>query len=625
VSYCINPLCNHRQNPNSDDVKECLSCGTSLLINDRIRLVKPLRALTDDPYNYIEVFEVDDAGTQWNPVRKPRVMKVLKWNSPKLVELIERESLCLQIIRHSGIPTSTIDDFFPFVLHNNSLTLYCLVMDKIEGQNLEQWLESNSPISQSLALEWLQQLVDILDTVHRSNFFHRDIKPSNIILQSSGQLALVDFGAARQVTDTYLAKVSGSGGTSTGRGGRYEITAISTPLYSPLEQVNGKAVPQSDFYALGRTFVHLITATQLIDLPTDKKTGNLIWRNKASQIDKPFADLIDELMALLPGQRPQTTEIVLQRLEKLPQQIKNYRFANSKIFRFSKYTLMGLVFVGGIFLSIPLAANYLVVQGERAEAANDSQSAQEYFDSAIKINPQVKNYISKFYFDKASRSTQKLRDAKKYYELSRKYNNQDVDIYNNLAFVCQLLNEFQCVTTNYEKALKLKPDSWSGHYGLGTFYDDQGKKDLAEQQYQLAIKSNSQAIPVINNLSRLKNLKGDYNAAIALALQGLQKTKEPKLQAALYKNLGWAKLQQKKLGQAKEYLEKAGELDPQRADTYCLLAQVQEALGDNDNSWLNWEACLILESKVPEVFRWRGDVLQRIRLKSDSRQFRTNP
>ncbi|MBW4429711.1 MAG: protein kinase [Nostoc desertorum CM1-VF14] len=622
-SYCINPLCDHRQNP--DDIEHCLSCGTSLLINDRIRLVKPLRPLTDDPFNYFEVFEVDDAGTRWNPVRRQRVIKVLKWKSPKLVKLIEQESLTLQLIQHPNIPESTLDDFFTFVPKNSPLTLRCLVMDKFEGQNLEQWIEFNGKISQSLALEWLKQLVEILDTVHRSNFFHRDIKPSNIVLQPSGQLALVDFGTARRVTDTYLAKVSGSGGTSAGREGIYEITSVITPCYTPIEQINGRAVPQSDFFSLGCTFVNLVTATPLSNLPTEEKTGNLIWRKDAPQIDKPFADFIDELMAPLPGQRPQTTEVILQRLEKLPKQIKNYKLANSKIFKYSKYTLMVLGFVGCVFLSIPLAASYLVTQGQKSEAANNSQEAQESFDSAIKIYPQVKNYISKFYFDKASRSTQNLRSAKKYYELSIKYNNQDVDTYNNLAFVCQLLNEFECVTNNYEKALKLKPDSWSGHYGLGTFYDDQGKKDLAEQQYQLAIKSNSQAIPVINNLSRLKNLKSDYNAAINLALQGLQKTKEPKLQAALYKNLGWAKLQQKKLGQAKEYLEKAGELDPQRADTYCLLAQVQEALGDNDNSWLNWEACLILDSKVPEVFRWRGDVLQRIRFKPDSRQFRTNP
>ena len=348
MSYCINPLCTQRENP--DGVENCLSCGTSLLINDRIRLVKPLKPLTDDPYIYFDVFEVDDTGTHWHPVREQRVMKVLKWNTPKLTDLIQQESHTLQLVRHPKIPRSTLDDYFTFIPSNKLLTLHCLIMDKFEGQNLEEWIEFNGRISQFLALEWLKQLVEILHEVHRSNFFHRDIKPSNIILQPSGELALVDFGVARRVTDTYLAKVSGSGGTDTGRGGRYEITSVVSPCYTPMEQINGRAVPQSDFYALGRTFVRLLTGISLIDLPTDEKTGNLIWRNKVPQIDKPFADFLDELMAPLPGQRPQTTEVILQRLEKLPQQIKNYKLANSKIFKLSKYTLMGLVFVGGVFL-----------------------------------------------------------------------------------------------------------------------------------------------------------------------------------------------------------------------------------------------------------------------------------
>lgn len=611
MSYCINPLCSHRQNPNSDRVEECLYCGTSLLINDRIRLVKPLRALTDDPYNYIEVFEVDDVGTQWNPVRKQRVIKVLKWNLPKLVELIERESLCLQIIRHSGIPRSTIDDFFTFVPHNNSLILHCLVIDKIEGQNLEQWLESNTPISQSLALEWLQQLVDILDTVHRSNFFHRDIKPSNIILQPSGQLALVDFGAARQVTDTYLAKVSGSGGTSTGRGGRYEITAISTPLYSPLEQVNGKAVPQSDFHALGRTFVHLVTGVQLIDLPTDKKTGNLIWRDKAPQIDKSFADFIDELMAALPGQRPQTTEVILQRLEKLPQQIKNYRLANSQIFRFSKYTLVGLVFLGSIFLFLPLVANYLVTQGQKLEAANNSYGAQDFFYWALKISPQSNRTISTFYFDKAVRSTKDLDSAKKSYELAIKYNNRDADAYSKLAFVCQQLNQDDCAIKNYENSFKLKPDNWESRFGLGLFYDDRQMYDLAEKQYNLALKMSREAIPAINNLSRLKIIDGKYNVAIALAQSGLKQTENIKFKSTLYKNLGWAKLELKRYAEAKADLEKSTKLDA-RTDAYCLLAQAQEALGEINDARLTWEICLIAESNQLEVQQWRLQILKRL-------------
>ncbi|WP_322700083.1 protein kinase domain-containing protein [Nostoc sp. DedQUE08] len=611
MSYCINPLCNHRQNHNSDHVEECLSCGTSLLINDRIRLVKPLRALTNDPYNYIEVFEVDDAGTQWNPVRKQRVMKVLKWNSPKLVELIERESLCLQKIRHSGIPRSTIDDFFTFVPSNNSLTLHCLVMDKIEGQNLERWLESNSPISQSLSLEWLQHLVDILDTVHRSNFFHRDIKPSNIILKPSGQLALIDFGAARQVTDTYLAKVSGSGGTSTGRGGRYEITAISTPLYSPLEQVNGKAVPQSDFYALGRTFVYLTTATQLIDLPTDKKTGNLVWRDKAPQIDKPLADFIDELMASLPGQRPQTTEVILQRLEKLPKQIKNYRLANSKVFKYSKYTLMVLGFVGGVFLSIPLAANYLVTQGQKLEAANNSQEAQEFFSLAIKISPQLKVEVAEFYFGKASRNLDNPKIARKYFNQVIKYNPKDASAYSNLALVCQDLRDSKCVIESYEKAFKLKPNSWESHYGLGKFYEDQEKYDLAQKEYKIAIEQSDKAVLAVASLSRLKNKNNEHDAAVNLALKGLKETTDPEIQAALYKDLGWARLRQNKLGQAKKYLEEAIKLDG-RTDAFCLLSQVEEASGNIDTARIYIEGCMLAKSSLPEVFNWRQELLNRI-------------
>ncbi len=609
VSYCINPLCEQRQNPN--DIEQCLFCGTSLVINNRIRLIKPLRALNENPFSYNEVFEVDDAGTQWNPVRKQRVMKVLKWNSPKLVELIERESLSLRLIHHPNIPKSTLDDFFTFVIDNSSLTLHCLVMDNIEGHNLEDWIESNGRILQSQALEWLKQLVEILATVHRANFFHRDIKPSNIILQPSGQLALVDFGVARRVTSTYLAKISGSGGDSTSRGGKYEITSVGTPRYSPPEQIDGQAVPQSDFYALGRTFIHLLTAIQLIDLPTNKQTGRLIWRNKAPQIDKPFADFLDELMAPLPGQRPQTTEVILQRLEKLPQQIKNYRLANSKIFRFSKYTLMGLVFIGGIFLSIPLVTNYLVAQGQKLEAANNSHEAQEFFYWALKISPHSNRTISSFYFDKAVRSTKDLELAKKYYELAIKYNKRDADAYSNLAFICQQLNQDDCAIKNYENSFKLKPDNWESRFGLGLFYDDRRMYDLAEKQYKLAIKMSREAIPAINNLSRLKILDGKYNVAIALAQSGLQKTENIKLQSTLYKNLGWAKLELKRYSEAKADLEKSTKLDA-RTDAYCLLAQAQEALGEINNARLTWEICLIAESNQLEVQQWRLQILKRL-------------
>ncbi|MFN6538679.1 MAG: protein kinase domain-containing protein [Nostoc sp. EkiNYC01] len=609
--YCINPLCEQRQNP--DNVERCLCCGTSLLINDRIRLLKPLRELTENPFTRNEIFEVDDAGTKWNPVRKRRVMKVMKWNSPELVQLIERESLALQLIQHPNTPESnTLDDLFSFVPNNSSLTLHCLVMDKFDGQNLEEWIKENEPISQSLALEWLRQLVEIIDIVHHTEFFHRDIKPANIILQPSGQLALIDFGTARRITDTYLAKVSGSGGTQTTLG-NYEITSVVSHYYTPLEQVHGKAVPQSDFYALGRTFVRLVTGTPLMRLPIDQKTGNLVWRNKAQQIDKPLADFLDELMAPVPGQRPATTEVILQRLKILPRQSKVYKITRSKTFIFGVIIASaGLIGLGIDKIGLPAYANNLVAEGQKLEAGNNSEQAQSYFDKAVRVRPQLSFEISQFYFDKAARNLTNPQIAKKYYELAIKYNEQDVSAYNNLAAMCQQLQDDKCVEDSYEKLLKLNPNSWEGNYGLGYFYDTHSKYDFAQEQYELAIKNSGQAIHAVAALARLKNKNGDYKMAAALAIKGLEKTQNPELQASLYKDLGWSSLMQNKLGEAEKYLEKATELDPQRTDAYCLLAQVEEANGQIDNARISVEVCMLAKSSLPEVFEWRQKLLERI-------------
>ncbi|WP_313931444.1 tetratricopeptide repeat protein [Nostoc sp. FACHB-133] len=610
MSYCINPFCSKRQNP--DDVSICLACDTSLLINNRIRLVKPLKTLSDDPYNYFDVFEVDDIGAEWHPVREQRVMKVLKWNTPKLVELIEQESLSLRLIRHPSIPKSTLDDFFTFVPNNSLLVLHCLVMDKIEGENLEEWLGNNEKIPQYLALEWLKKLVEILDEVHRSEFFHRDIKPSNIIIKPDGQLALVDFGAARRVTNTYLAKVSGSGGTSTGRGGRYEITSVVTPRYTPLEQIEGQAVPQSDFFALGRTFVQLVTGTQLMDLPKDQQTGRLIWRNKAPQIDKPFADFLDELMAPLPGQRPQTTRVILQRLEGLPFKSKINRIVKSKLFLISASITFALTLVALGYVSLPVIANNYLNQGKKAHKENRFIDAESDFNTAIKYNYNLTESVSEFYFDQGDRHEDKPELARKNYELAIKFNPKNVSAYNNLALICQEMYDLSCIENTYQIIFKLQPQMWEARYGLGSFYDDHGKYDLAEQQYKLAIQSSEQAIPAVNNLSRLKNIMGDYSAAEALALQGLQKDKDPEVQASLYKNLGWALLEQKRYAEAKTNLQKSTELDQERTDAYCLLAQVQEALNIRSKAKMYWEFCLILNSSLPEVQKWREQVLERV-------------
>nr|WP_265338685.1 serine/threonine-protein kinase [Nodularia sp. LEGE 04288] len=574
-----------------------------MLIDQRFRLIKPLRPL-DFRYR-TEIFEVvDDKGTR-------KVMKVLRSQRPKEISLLERETLTLQLFNHPGIPR-VIDDLFTVIPNNSSTELHCFVMQKFEGLNLEQWVKANGRISQALALNWLTQIVKIIDEVHRSGFFHRDIKPSNIIVQPDGQLGLIDFGAVREVTHSYLAKVSGSGGNDMGLG-HHEITVLVTAGFTPLEQINGQAVPQSDFYALGRTLAYLVTGIHVTNLPTDPQTTRLIWRNKAQHIEKLFADLLDELMAPAPGKRPPSTQVILQRLEKLPQQIKFYRVTRSKTFMFSAiFTFIVLGSVGVFKIVLPGIANALVSEGQKLEAENKSENAQHFFKWAIKIHPQSSNKISSFYFEKAGRNLTNLKIAKNNLERAIEYNPQDVNAYINLGLVCQDLRQIECAIAHQKKAINIQPNNGILYYELGNIYDEFGKYKLAEEQYNIAIKLSQNAAASINNLSRLKNIEEKYHEAETLALKGLKLTENPEIKTTLYKNLGWAKLGQQQYIEAEKYLQKSMEIDSTKTDTYCLLAQVQDAVDKTTNARISWEVCMIAESSLPEVLIWRQQLLDRL-------------
>ncbi len=303
--YCINLKCPQRENP--DEQEHCLSCQTPLLVQGRYRLLRPLREL--DEWEPSEIFEVVDqtVAAQEAEDQGDRAIKVLKiLKKSILLPLFEREAITLQRLDHPGIPQVEPDAFFPVDLADGR-QLHCLVMEKIQGENLDAWLQQHGPIDAALAVDWLTQLTALLSQLHQEALFHRDIKLSNIMLRPTGQLALIDFGTVRPMTGTYFAKVAG----------QRDITSVVSPGYTPLEQMNGKAVPQSDFYALGRSLVHLLTGKHPIDLSEDETTGRLEWRDRTAH---PIADwliqLLDDMMAPFPGQRPLSASAVLDRLIK---------------------------------------------------------------------------------------------------------------------------------------------------------------------------------------------------------------------------------------------------------------------------------------------------------------------
>jgi eukaryotic-like serine/threonine-protein kinase len=300
MTLCINPRCPHPQN--FDDHLFCQSCGSELLLEGRYRVISQR-----GKGGFGTTYEVSDnrrqAFGQGN--NESKILKVLTDNQPKHIELFQREAFLLSQLHHPGIPTVEEGAYFTLQPKNGAERMHCIVMEKIVGLDLQDYLKQRGqPIDQKLALHWLAQIVEILQVLHQKHVLHRDIKPSNIMLKADGNLALVDFGTARSVTNI--------SGEPSGQFG----TRVVSSFYSPREQMHGQAVAQSDFFALGRTFVHLLT-DQDLGLFYDAATDSLNWHHAAPDLTADFKAFLDRLMMPAVNERPATATDILQQLQAL--------------------------------------------------------------------------------------------------------------------------------------------------------------------------------------------------------------------------------------------------------------------------------------------------------------------
>ncbi|MGD1716905.1 protein kinase domain-containing protein [Dapis sp. BLCC M172] len=323
--HCINPHC-----PNPIQAwgnKFCQSCGTPLLLNDRYI---PLKKISTG--GFAKIYIVWDQKTQTE-----RILKVLVETSPKALELFDQEAWVLASLGHSGIPKVEPENYFHLRKRNSQSEvgnsgqglLPCLVMEKIDGCTLEEIIEQYPQGCPDIyIIDWLSQAMEILWELHRRKIIHRDIKPSNLMLRGvevsslakfsptfshhrrkkRGQLVIIDFGGVKQLNN-YRIK-------PTGTVAKRSTTRLVSPGYSPPEQIAGGEIgPFTDFYALGRTCIHLLTGQYPADLE-DPSTGKLKWRH-FKPINPTLANLLDEMVSLDSAQRPATAAEVQVSLAKI--------------------------------------------------------------------------------------------------------------------------------------------------------------------------------------------------------------------------------------------------------------------------------------------------------------------
>ena len=165
--------------------------------------------------------------------------------NPEVVERFGREARAAAKIRGEHvarvIDVGNFDDGAPF-----------MVLEYLEGENLEELLERRGPLPIAEAVGYVLETCEALAEAHSAGVVHRDLKPANLFLARQPDrrsiVKVLDFGISK------LVDPSGNGITKTS-------SIMGTPYYmSPEQLIASKGVDaRSDIWALGVILYELIT------------------------------------------------------------------------------------------------------------------------------------------------------------------------------------------------------------------------------------------------------------------------------------------------------------------------------------------------------------------------------
>ncbi|MCB9671597.1 MAG: protein kinase [Alphaproteobacteria bacterium] len=183
----------------------------------------------------------------------PCAMKVLQVAHGSICERMLREGRVQASLRHRNV-VSVMDTL---VVDG----LPALVMELVDGPDLDRFIQERSPIPLDLVLSLGEGVVKGVRAAHRAGHLHRDLKPANVLVSREDDEwvpRVADFGLTKALGDP-------SGPSSATRTGQ----VMGSPAYMAPEQArDAKGVDvRADVFSLGCILYELVTGERAFDGP----------------------------------------------------------------------------------------------------------------------------------------------------------------------------------------------------------------------------------------------------------------------------------------------------------------------------------------------------------------------
>jgi serine/threonine protein kinase len=187
---------------------------------------------------------------------------------------------------------------------------FYLVQEFIEGHALtaelpmgQQW---GSLWNEREVIQFLNDVLEILEFVHSQGVIHCDVKPENLIRRAcDGKLVLIDFGSIQPVDFGVDAALP-----------IYHLPVTSLG-YIPPEQFISQAQPNSDIYSLGMIAIQGLTGLAPLQLKIDPYTNDIYWRLNNTRVNDYLAAVLSQMIRYNHETRFQSVVEVLQVLKQM--------------------------------------------------------------------------------------------------------------------------------------------------------------------------------------------------------------------------------------------------------------------------------------------------------------------